>query len=443
MVRSRRSRKKRWLLRYLEEHAAATIEEPGMVTASLQALGSLAGGQLAEYLERGPGGWEASSWRSARRPAPSGSLRFPGVWAMIAGVQQFISRGAVVATLLLLTFAVSAAAATTPITSGVIHTRWDIQALAMTGSVVAYDVSGRFSRRPPKGCANKIFAFDLSTRTTRRISGEKTCYSDGTPTGDGVRELAVAEKRFAWIVNQGGNTQSYDYLRTASLPRPKERKLGAAARFGEIGSLDGHWIGSLVGSGNLLAVNRWSTAVGTIGSSELDLVGPTGLRRLVTGPKALFAQAIDSGRIAVLRGDGTVGIYSGNGKLLLAVQPGSAREVALNGRDLVVLTKMRTIEVYDSRSGARRGTWAVSRQATTLDTYGGLAVYADHPADVIGRLQVHALYLATGKDVVVGTGTYEGRPRRDVELEAPGLVYTKNPHTLVFISRGRLLAAVS
>ena len=30
----------RWLLRYLEEHAAATIEEAGIVAACLQALGS-------------------------------------------------------------------------------------------------------------------------------------------------------------------------------------------------------------------------------------------------------------------------------------------------------------------------------------------------------------------------------------------------------------------
>jgi hypothetical protein len=56
---------------------------------------------------------------------------------------------------------------------------------------------------------------------------------------------------------------------------------------------------------------------------------------------------------------------------------------------------------------------------------------------------VHVLQLTTGKDVVVDTGTYEGRPRRDVQLEAPGLVYAMNLRTIVFIPRGRLLAAVS
>ena len=57
--------------------------------------------------------------------------------------------------------------------------------------------------------------------------------------------------------------------------------------------------------------------------------------------------------------------------------------------------------------------------------------------------RAHVLQLTTGKDVIVGTGTYEDRPRRDVQLEAPGLVYAMNLHTIVFIPRGRLLAAVS
>jgi hypothetical protein len=81
--------------------------------------------------------------------------------------------------------------------------------------------------------------------------------------------------------------------------------------------------------------------------------------------------------------------------------------------------------------------------AATLDAYAGLAAYADHPKYSGQRFRVHVLQLRTGKDVVVGKGTYWGRPRRDVELEAPGLVYAKNSKTLVFIPRGRLLAAVS
>jgi hypothetical protein len=72
-----------------------------------------------------------------------------------------------------------------------------------------------------------------------------------------------------------------------------------------------------------------------------------------------------------------------------------------------------------------------------------LAVYAALPPYSGQRFKVHVLRLSTGRDVVVGTGTYEGLPRRVVQFEAPGLVYAKNQRTLLFIPRGRLLAAVS
>jgi hypothetical protein len=363
---------------------------------------------------------------------------------MIAGVQQFISRGSTVASLLLLTLAISAAAANTPTTS-VIHTQWDIEALAMSGSRIAYDVSGEYVQPSPKGCKNKVLVRRLGAGTTQRVSGKNTCSVDSSSGGNGVLELAFVGGRFAWIANEGGNTYSDDYLRTASLPRPREKQLAHANRSGsDPDARAGNWIGDLVGSGNLLAVNRWSTdAKGMVKRSELDLVGANGLRRMVLGAKAIFAQSADSGRIAVLRADGTVGIYDASGKPLMEVAPKSAREVALRGKDLLVLTKTRTLEIYDSRSGAYRRSWPVRAGAATLDAYAGLAAYADHPKFSGQRFRVHVLQLTTGKDVVVGTGTYEGRPRRDVELEAPGLVYAKNPHTLVFIPRGRLLAAVS
>jgi hypothetical protein len=363
---------------------------------------------------------------------------------MIAEMQQFTTRGAFVASLLLLALAVSAVAATTSPSSIVIHTQWDIEALAMNGSRIAYDVSGEYIQPFPKGCRNKVLVRSLRTGTTQRVSGKNTCSADGSSTGDGVRELAFVGRRFAWIVNEGGNTEWYDYLRTASLPRPRERQLAGAARFGDFDVQEGTWIGHLVGSGKLLAVNRWSTnKQGIVKRSELDLVGAKGLRRMDLGGKAIFAQSADSGRIAVLRADGTVGIYDASGKLLREVAPKSAKEIALRGSDLLVLTKTRTLEIYDSRSGAHLRSWPLPARAATVDAYAGLAVYADHPEFSGQRSKVHVLKLATGKDVVVGTGTYEGRPRRDVQLDAPGLVYVKNSRTLVFIPLGRLLAAAS
>jgi hypothetical protein len=362
---------------------------------------------------------------------------------MIAGVQQIIRRGAFLASLLLLAVSFSAAAANTPIIS-VIRTKQDIDEMTMNGSRLVYNLSAFPGTFPRSRCSNKILVRNLRTGGLKRVSGNKTCEDEHGSTGAGVRELAFVGGRFAWIVNFGGNTEFHDYLRTASLPRPRERQLAAAARYGDIEVQQGSWIGHLVGSGNLIAVNRWSTdAKGMVKRSELDLVGANGLRRVGSGAKAIFAESVDSGRIAVLRADGTVGIYDASGKLLLEVAPRSATEVALCGNKLLVLTKTRSLEIYDSRSGALLRSWPVPRGAATLDGYAGLAAYADHPVYSGQRFRVHVLQLTTGKDVVVGTGTYEGRPRRDVQLEAPGLVYAKNLRTIVFIPRGRLLAAVS
>src|SRR2546430_4503750 len=290
---------------------------------------------------------------------------------MIAGVQQIIRRGAFLASLLLLAVGFSAAAANTR-TISVIRTKQDIVEMTMNGSRLVYGLSAFPGTFPHSRCSNKILVRNLRTGGLKRVSGNKTCEDEHGSTGDGVRELAFVGNRFAWIVNYGGNTEFHDYLRTASLPRPRERQLAGVGRFGDIEVQEGSWIGHLVGSGNLIAVNRWSTdAKGMVKRSELDLVGANGLRRVGLGAKAIFAESLDSGRIAVLRADGTVGIYDASGKLLLEVAPSSAKEVALRGNDLLILTKTRSLEIYDSRSGALRRSWPVPRGAATLDGYSG------------------------------------------------------------------------
>ena len=89
------------------------------------------------------------------------------------------------------------------------------------------------------------------------MSGKRTYQADTTSTGYGVRELAIAGKRVAWIINQGGNSESDDYLCASSVVKPKERDLGQAMRSGPYSSSPGDWISGLVGSGSVIAVNRW------------------------------------------------------------------------------------------------------------------------------------------------------------------------------------------
>ena len=93
-----------------------------------------------------------------------------------------------------------------------------IESLAMDRPRVAYAVQGSGGgctkirlERPPAG--------------PRSPAGKATCGADSTSTGGGVTEIAVAGTRLAWMVNQGGNTESSDSLYTASLPAPKERLL--------------------------------------------------------------------------------------------------------------------------------------------------------------------------------------------------------------------------
>jgi hypothetical protein len=80
-----------------------------------------------------------------------------------------------------------------------------------------------------------------------------------------------------------------------------------------------------------------------------------------------------------------------------------------------------------------------------------VAVYAvcpSWPNTYCGAYDVHAVGLASGKDVVVGRGKAFGLDR-NVEIEQPGLVYVnaprarQGPRTLVLVPLSRVLAAVS
>jgi hypothetical protein len=340
---------------------------------------------------------------------------------------------------------VAAGAGTTPAPKA-IHTKPAIQSIAMGGHRMAYDLETLVTceKKVCSATCNRVFVWDISAGTNRRVSGKQTCHANNSSTGAGVREMAIAGERMAWIVNQGGNTESNDYLYTASLPGPNERRLAAARRFGDVGGiLKGTWIGNLVGSGNLLAVNRWATdETGAVTRSGLDVIGGRGLRRVVSGQEAMLAQAADSGRIAVLRPGSNVDIYNANGKRLRKVEPSSARAIALRRDFLLVLTETRTLEIYNARSGAYLRSWPVpARAAADLDAYAGVAVYVAYPRYTGEHFKVHVLHLTTGKDVVLATGRWY--LRRSAELEAPGLVYARDRHNLVFIPLKRVLAAVS
>jgi len=287
-----------------------------------------------------------------------------------------------------------------------------IESLAMDGSRIAYAVQGSGS-----GCT-KVFVWNVANDSAALASGKATCGADSTSTGGGVTEVAIAGTRLAWVVNQGGNTESSDSLYTASLPGPKERLLVSTVRTGSVdGTLTGGWIGGLVGSGDRIAVNRWTTnESGEVQTGTLQRVGAR-LTTVSNGMTALHAQELDQRRVAVLRASGDVAVYDvDSGGLYVTVKPSSARQVALRKDYIVVLTRTKSLEIYNSHTGAFVRKWSVVAGASQLDVHSGIAVYA------AGRT-VHALRLSDGSDAIVATAP---RAIEGLAIEPPGLVYAYN-----------------
>jgi len=287
-----------------------------------------------------------------------------------------------------------------------------IESIAMDGPRLAYAVSGGGG-----GCT-KVFVWNVVTQSAALVSGKATCGADSTSTGGGVTQIAVAGTRVAWTVNEGGNTESFDDLYAATLPFPRERMVATAMRVGNVdGTLKGSWLGGLVGGGDRILLNQFTTdATGTVATAALQRLD-VGLKTITAGKTTLRASSLDQHRVAVLRSDQKVALYdTETGHLLLTVAPSSAREVALFRDYVVVLTRTRTVEIYNSRTGAPIRTLPVAAGASKLDVRAGLAVYA------VGRT-VHVLRLSDGKDAVLVTAP---RAITGLEIEAPGIAYSYN-----------------
>lgn len=328
------------------------------------------------------------------------------------------------------------------------HLQVPIAALAIDGSRIAYDASAKLVTKPH--ATNKVFVWNVRTGKTVKVSGPKTAVSDDV-VGAGVFQLAIAGRRVAWLLNEGGNLESDDYLFTSSVASPRERKVASALRTGDScgaggGShCAGPWLGGLVGSGKLIAMNRWTTdGNGAVTAAQLDALSGTRLKQVAAGASTVQATAADGGRVAVLEVDGSVALYSAAGKLLLTVDtPADTEAVALQGKDLVVGTKTRQLELYNARTGALRKTIDArgSKPPRDVDVEGNIAVYTTGNAGVL-----HAVNLSTGNDRVIA------EPHGGVvlaQIDSAGLVYAGNGSgtnygkgTLVFEPFAKVAAAV-
>jgi hypothetical protein len=344
--------------------------------------------------------------------------------------------------------ALVASAAGTTATHGkqVRHLQLGVEALAVDGTRVAYDLS---PRNGPATAANRVLVWNVRTGKTIKVSGKKTAVADNTGTGAGVFQLAIAGSRVAWLVNEGGNLESSDYLFASSVTQPKERQIASALRSGNGGcsgreptGCTGAWLGGLVGSGTTIALNRWTTdAVGHMGSGGLYTVNGTQTKPIASGTDTVLAVSEDGGREAVLRSDGSVAVYAKSGSVQATVNPPSALGVALSGKNLVVLSKGRTIELYDAHTGTLQKTLSSHGKGgpQNLDVQGNVATYTSNSS-------VRAVNLSSGKDGVVGT---LGSRIAFARIGSAGLFYDANgvrasfgKSTLVFLPLARVKAAV-
>jgi hypothetical protein len=331
----------------------------------------------------------------------------------------------------------ASAGATTRSAAKVRHVQGRIEALALDGNRIAYDVGSNGA------AGNKVLVWNERTGKTTKVSGSKTRGVDDSSTGSGVIELAIAGTRVAWLANVGGNSEGDDYLFTSSVVKSKERRIASVMRTGDSCAgrsqinCAGDWLGGLVGSGGFIALNRWTTdGTGSITAGELDLLVGTKLKQVATGPDTVEAASVDGGRIAVLRPDGTVGLYStSSAQPRLAVSPANAEAVALSGRNLVVLTAGHKLEVLDAKTSVLvlRKTFSVhGTNPSNLDVQGNIAIYTTGSS-------VHAVNLTSGKDRVAAKLHAAVAHAR---IDSAGLAYA-GTRTLGFLSFKRVAAAVA
>ena len=328
-----------------------------------------------------------------------------------------------------------------------------IEAVAMDGPRVAYVSGGR------------IRVWNVVSGATSVVKGRYGSSQEYATAS----EIAIAGKRVAWIKHVYlGNTELDHWLYTARLGG-SAHLLGRALGYNNTDcGLGGPQIDGLVGSGTLLAVSTWTFNDNGSNSwnKRLNLITPTGLRTIATGPNAIVSASADANHIAVIplgpvsmdpgycvslpSTSVSIYVYSARGALLnkVAVSTPNSGPVALSGKQLVVLASWRshpgaaavTLSVYDWETGALLHTWPVA-----VSWRGGVLAVDGHLAVVQGRLRLHLVDLKTGKDVIVA-GTNAGA---FPAIGPRGLVYAVNPNgdgrpaKLVFVPTTKLLATLS
>lgn len=321
------------------------------------------------------------------------------------------------------------------------HLNAPLEALAISGNRVAYDVQSIPSKSRIGVTPNRVVVWNLRTGGTTTVSGRGTAGVDGV-VGGGVRQLAIAGAQVAWHAAAVSNEEGDDDLYSSSALVPKERHLRQVVREGDacggaagpVLACAGTWIGGPVASGNRILVNRWTTdTTGAITNGGLYTLHNRTLRRFAPYSAGVEVVAADARRVAVLQWrwhapETTINVFSAGGRLVTSVTPTTPpQDVALSGRNLLVLESRGKLELYDAQTGALKKTFTLHRgwQGRAIAVHGNVAVYST-PLAPRPVSRVRALDLTTGKDRLIA---YLPGQIPLLRMNSVGLVYANNEWT--------------
>jgi hypothetical protein len=181
-------------------------------------------------------------------------------------------------------------------------------------------------------------------------------------------------------------------------------------------------IRGVVGSDSLMAYALGPELVTSDRGGTIGLLHGQRRAGVLGSDSAPVQLAPDRNQLAVLRADGRIDVWRGK-RLLRTFEPDGARAIALRARELTVLTRRQTLDVFSLADGVLLHSWSVPVDTNqTLTTHFGVAVLTQ------GR-NVVALQLATGRKAVL----FRAPAAVAAQVNDAGVVYRYNLHRVGFL----------
>jgi dipeptidyl aminopeptidase/acylaminoacyl peptidase len=276
-----------------------------------------------------------------------------------------------------------------------LRAKFPISAIAADGLHVAYVLDNPCQEVESWSPGRRVTVFQAETFD---------CTSGG---GGGIRDVAMAGSRLAWIAWQQTN-HLYTEVWVATVGRPNPNSVHSEDDV-EIDRLEGD------GTAIVFTTDPGSTVLWRVaGNRALKIATRANIRGI----------ALAGGSIAVWN-RGRVEVLTLDGGRRLEKEHRNVAGVALTERNLAVLSE-GNLDVYETRRGRRLRSWPL-RGWRLADAYGDLAVLA-RPGDV------QVIRLSDGRRRTFAT------PNASIplaDLERPGLFYSYNLQRGAY--RGRIL----